>query len=254
MSIFDGLIILVGLFFVYYGYQNGIIKQVVDLVVLFVSMIIASFLSKLLCGFLYPVLPFFNFSGNSKGLKSLNLIVWRLIVYFLIILIIVLIIKKVFTKLKITAKLKETILEAGLVSKILGGIIGILFGAMVMYNVLTLVNLPFINFDLTSESNVAKVILEKTPVTSLQNKDLYQSSKYARKQVFSSKNTDSNYENINNKIVINMVKNNLIDQEMVTKLEEKNKLLGKRKTIIDEIGEETGVTSPTEYNITTQSN
>ena len=85
MSIYDGLVILILVFGLFLGYQRGFLKQTVDFVVLLITMIIASPLSKLLCKLLYPVLPFFNFSGDAKGLKAINLIVWRLIIYFLLI-------------------------------------------------------------------------------------------------------------------------------------------------------------------------
>lgn len=250
MSIYDGLIILVLLFGIYLGYQRGIIKQVSDFAVLLITMIIASPLSKLLCKLLYPVLPFFNFTGDAKGIKSINLIVWRLIIYFLLIAIILLIVRRVFIKLKISAKIKESMVEAGIVSKILGIIMSVPLTVIVLYNVLIIINVPLINFDVAKESKVADFILEKTLIISSQNEDVYLSSNHARKQVFSKNNTDETYENINNKIINNMLKNNLTTKSVINKLEDKNKLLGTRYTIIDEIEDEAGVTNPTEYNKT----
>lgn len=251
MSIYDGIIILVLLFGIYLGYQRGIIKQATDFIVLLITMIIASPLSKLLCNkLLYPVLPFFNFMGDAKGIRSINLIVWRLIIYFLLIAIILLIVRRVFIKLKISAKIKESMVEAGIISKILGIIISIPLTVIVLYNVLIIINVPLINFDVAKESKVADFILEKTLIISSQNEDVYLSSNHARKQVFNKNNTDENYKNINNKIINNMLKNGLTTSDMIEKLEDKDKLVGTRYTIIDEIEDEAGVTNPTEYNKT----
>ena len=140
--------------------------------------------------------------------------------------------------------------EAGIVSKILGIIMSVPLTVIVLYNVLIIINVPLINFDVAKESKVADFILEKTLIISSQNEDVYLSSNYARKQVFSKNNTDETYENINNKIINNMLKNNLTTKSVINKLEDKNKLLGTRYTIIDEIEDEAGVTNPTEYNKT----
>ncbi len=250
MSIYDGLVILILVFGLFLGYQRGFVKQAVDFVVLLITMIIASPLSKLLCKLLYPVLPFFNFSGDAKGLKAINLIVWRLIIYFLLIAIILLIVRRIFIKLKWAAKIRDAIVDANFVSKILGIIMSVPLTIIVLYNVLIIVNVPLINFSLKDESALSKFVLEKTLIVSSENKDLYLSSNYARKQVFSKANTDENFENINAKIANNMVKNNLTTDEMLEELEDKDKLLGTRYTVIDEIEDETGVTSPTGYNTT----
>lgn len=250
MSIYDGLLLLILVFFVFLGFQRGFIKQVSDFVVLLISMIIAAPLSKLICNLTYKVLPFFNFMGDAKGLKTLNLILWRLIIYFLIILIIIFIVSRIFAKFKISNKIRESMVEQNIVSKILGAIMSVFLGVIVLYNALMIINTPFIEFNLNKESKVSKFIMEKTLVISSLNKDVYKTSNYAKKIVHSKKNTDKNYKNVNIMIINNMIVNDLVSSDLAIELNDDGKLQGKRKTVIDEIEEETGVTNPTEYNTT----
>lgn len=248
MSIFDVLIILVILFGMYLGFQRGLIKEVTDFAILLVTMLIASPVSKLLCKLLYSVLPFFNFTGNIKGLKSLNLILWRMIFYFLIIIILLTIVRKVLIKLKLLDKISDSIVEAGLISKILGVVISFPLMILFLYNVLMIVNVPFTSLNITNKSKVAKTILEKTFIVSSQNKDIYFSENDVNDIINSKYNTDQNYKNTNSRIVKSLVSNNLISEKIVDKLTKKGKIVGKRKTMVDEIIDETELTSPTKTN------
>lgn len=245
MSIFDVLIIFVILFGMYLGLQRGLVKEATDFGALLVSMIIASPLSKLLCNLLYPVLPFFNFAGGVKGLKALNVILWRIILYLLIIIILLMIIRKILLKLKLSSKISDSIVEAGLISKLLGAIMAFPLMIIFLYNVLIISNVPFISLDITNESVAAKIILEKTLIVSSQNKDVYLSENDASTIINGKYNIDQNYKKANEKIVESLVSNNLISEKTVDKLTKKNKIVGKRKTVVDEIIDETELTNPT---------
>lgn len=245
MSIFDVLIIFIILFGMYLGLQRGIVKEATDFGALLISMIIAAPLSKLLCNLLYPVLPFFNFIGGTKGLKSLNIILWRLIIYFLIIIILLAIIKNILLKLGLLSKISDSIVEAGLISKILGAVMAFPLMIIFLYNILIIANVPFISLDLVNESEGAKIILEKTPIISSQNRSIYISENYASDIISSKYNTDKNYKKANEKIVKRLISNNLVSEKMVDKLTKKKKIVGKRKTVVDEIIDETELTNPT---------
>ena len=245
MSIYDGLIILVLLLLLFLGFQKGIIKQATDFGVLLVLMIISSPLSKLLCNLLYPVLPFLNFSGKVKGIKSINLITWRLVIYFILIAILFFIVRRIFIRLKISRKLKDSEVDAGMVSKLLGIVMAFPFAVLVIYNVLLVVNVPLMSFSIKEESKVAEIVLEKTLIISNLNEDVYLTSNYARNQIYDGKNSEKNYKKVNMKIVNNMINNNLVKSKVVKKLDKKGKLVGTKVTIIDEIEEDVGIDDST---------
>ena len=77
MQIVTIITILIFLLGIYIGYQKGFIKQLSDFLILFISSILASFISDKLFSILYKYLPFFNLSGKSEGLKSINIILWK---------------------------------------------------------------------------------------------------------------------------------------------------------------------------------
>ena len=235
MSIFDILIIVIILFGMYLGYQRGVIKELSDFGILLFSMLIASPISKLLCSLIYPVLPFFNFTGSIKGLKSLNIILWRLVFYFLILIILISIIRTVLLKLGLLRKISDTMVEAGIISKLLGLVVAFPLMIVFLYNVMFILNLPFINLDFTNDSKVYKMILEKTIIISKQNERVYLCENDTKKIVNGKYNTDKNYKVADDKILKSSIEHKLISYKNVKKLNDKKKLNGKRKTVIDEI-------------------
>lgn len=239
MSILDGVLLLIILLILYLGYQRGIIKQASDFIVLLISMLLSSFLSKLLCKLLYPILPFFNFYGDIKGIKSVNLIIWRLIVYIILLVLIILIIRRILIKLKLQNKIKESEVEAGLISKLFGIIMSVFLSIIFLYNLLLVINVPLFNINL-KESKISNFILEKTIIISKQNEDVYLSENYAKTIIYDNNDT---FEVKNDKILNEMLKDNLVTKNVLLKLEEKGKLVGKTKTIIDEIEEDISVTT-----------
>lgn len=245
MSIFDILIIVLILFGMYLGYQRGVIKELSDFAILLFSMIIAAPVSKLLCALLYPLLPFYNFTGSIKGLKSLNIILYRVIFYFLILIILISIIRTVLLKLGLLRKIIDTMVEAGIISKLLGLLVAFPLMIVFLYNVMFLLNIPFINLDFTNDSKGYKMILEKTLIISKQNERVYLCENDAKKIVNGKYNTDKNYKIANDKILKSSIDHKLISYKNVKKLRDKKKLNGKRKTVVDEIIEETELTNPT---------
>lgn len=250
MNIFDILIIAIILIGMYLGYQRGVIKVLSDFAILLFSMIVASPISKLLCSLLYPVLPFFNFTGNIKGLKSLNIILYRVIFYFLILIILISIIKTVLLKLGLLRKITDTMVEAGIISKLLGLLVAFPLMIVFLYNVMFILNSPFINLDFTNDSKGYKMILEKTLIISKQNERVYLCENDTKKIVNGKYNTDKNYKIANDKILKSSIDHKLISNNNVTKLKDKKKLDGKRKTVVDEIIEETELTNPTKTTTT----
>lgn len=248
MGIIDILIIVVLIFGIYLGYRNALFKELSDLVILFISSIVSGLISRLLFNGLYKFLPFFNFSGDAKGLKSINIIFWQLILYVIILFIVILIIKKIYVKTGIEEKIKDTMVESNIITRLLGLIVSPLLMIVLMFNVILVLLTPNFNLEIVNNSKGASIIMEKTPILSSQNNKIYANEKYIIKRINKSDNKDSNYKKVNNDIINNMVSTTLISKEKINILSKKNKLVGKRKTVIDEIIDETDVTNPTSKN------
>lgn len=229
MGIIDIIVMIIFLFGLYIGYQKGVIKQISDLIILFISSFLAGRISDILFGILYNFLPFFNFNGKSEGLKSINIILWKLILYLLIIILLIFSIKKILFKLKLTDKIMDSIVEANLLSKILGVIISIPLMIILIFNVSLLMLSPNFNMTKVNNSKLVSLILKKTPVLSKENNNLHNNQKYIIKRINKKDNTLENYEQVNNDIIDNIINTNLVSKEKIEKLKEKDKLLGTRK-------------------------
>ena len=83
MSVTDILILLVILLGAYFGYVNGFLKQLSDTIILYVSMILSSLISKIISNLIYGFVPFLNFTGKAQGLKSINVIFYRILIYLI---------------------------------------------------------------------------------------------------------------------------------------------------------------------------
>lgn len=237
MGIIDIIIVLVFLFGLYLGYQRGFIKQVSDFIILFISSFVAGMLSDILFGLLYNFFPFFNFSGKAEGIKSINIIFWKLFLYVSILILMIFAIRKILTKLKLTDKIMDSIVEANLLSRGLGSFFSIPLTLVIIFNVSLVLLSPNFNMTMISNSKLDEVIMEKTIVLSSENKNLYNNQKYIINRINKKDNTIENYAKVNDDIIGNMIDTNLVSENIIDELKKEDKLLGTRKQ--DENPEET---------------
>lgn len=228
MQIVNIIIIFIFLLGIYIGYQKGVIKQLSDFLILFISSILASFISDKLFSVLYKYLPFFNLSGKSEGLKSINIILWKLIIYVLCILILILIIRQILIKTKLYDKIINSMVDISLLNKILGMIISLPLVLILIFNISLFLLSPNFNLKQLNDSKVISTIMIKTPVLSWQNKNLYNNQKYIIKRINKKDNTRKNLKKVNNDIVNNMMETGFINNSIINKLNKENKLLGTR--------------------------
>ena len=227
MNFVDIILILVALFGLYIGYNAGILKGIVDSVVFFCSTLVASIVSKLACKYLITILPFFNFFGKAAGIKSINIILWRIIFHVLILLVCIFAFDKLSKKVKLKDKLTDTMVEAGIFYKLFGVLCYIPVIVIFMFNMLLVLWLPNLNFKSFHESVISNTILEKTVVLNKLNSGLYTSEKFATEKI-NEENTIDTYSDLNDEIASNLVENDLATDSQIEKLSSDNKLLGKR--------------------------
>lgn len=228
MQIVNIIIIFIFLLGIYIGYQKGVIKQLSDFLILFITSILASFISDKLFSILYKYLPFFNLSGKSEGLKSINIILWKLIIYVLCVLILILIIRQILIKTKLYDKIINSMVDISLLNKILGMIISLPLVLILIFNISLFLLSPNFNLKQLNDSKVISTIMIKTPVLSWQNKNLYNNQKYIIKRINKKDNTKKNLKKVNNDIVNNMMETGFVNKSIIDNLNKENKLLGTR--------------------------
>ena len=174
MNIIDIGIILVLVMIALAGWKNGVIKETVSLVGLILIFVIAYTFKEQLGNVLCKYLPFFNFSGSIEGLVSLNILIYQLIA-FLIILSVLYAIYQIVLKLSgVLQKLVNLTIILALPSKLGGLVVGLLEGYLLIFAILMLIVVPFKNNPIIAESKMITPIVHKTPLLSLYTKDISQ--------------------------------------------------------------------------------
>lgn len=229
MGIVDLVIILVIAYGIYSGWQSGAIKMISTFIIIFITTLIAGKLSDVLFELLYNTLPFFNLYGKTEGLKSLNIIIWKMVLYVLVFIIIFVIIRKLLIRFKIEEKISDSMVNANFLSKIFGAILSVPLMFTIIFNVILILLIPCFNFKLLNNSNTSNIIMTKFPILSKANGNLYDNQIYIINRINKKDNTYSNYKKVNNDIIKNMTNTKLVSKSIIDDLEKKDKLLGTRK-------------------------
>lgn len=166
MNIIDIFIIIIIAFGALLGFKRGVFRQLVSAIGFIASVILAFLLKNPLSILLYEHLPFFKFGGIFKGVSVLNIIVYEIIAF----LIMLAIFSLIFQVLKIVTNILEKILNMtiilGIPSKLLGILVGALQYFVIVFIALYILSLPVISFDLIKTSKFREPILTKTPILS----------------------------------------------------------------------------------------
>ena len=156
------------------GYEKGLIKQAVSTVGSILCVVLAFLLKNNLSIVLYKKLPFFTV-GILKNYSSLNILVYELI-SFLILLIIFSIILAIIIKISgVVEKLVEGTIILKTPSKILGGLLGMIDCYIAVFIILIIFSLPILQFGFIEEVNKSTLrnfILKNTLVLSNLSKPL----------------------------------------------------------------------------------
>ena len=142
MGYVDILVCFILILGVYLGYQRGIFKELGDFLSLLIAMLLSYPASLGLSKLLYKVLPFFNFSGKVKGIKAVNIILWRVIIYLIVLFFLLAVIDRILIKTGIKEKITDSSVEAGIISKLLGSLLSIPLVILFLYNIALLANVP----------------------------------------------------------------------------------------------------------------
>lgn len=221
----DIIIIMFVLFGAIVGFKRGIIKQSVITIGMLLVLILSFILKNPVSDLMYKHLPFFTFGGLLENVAVLNILLYELIAFFLVfsilsaILLILIKISSIFEKI-----LKATIILA-IPSKVLGAIFGLIEYYLIVFVVLFVLMQPTFKLneiDLFLDSKLKNVILEETPIMS----GLVQESLDTFNEIGDIVKSDKKLSDkeLNCKAINIMIKNNIIEEESVEYLYEKNKI------------------------------
>ncbi len=223
MSVIDIGIVILLLFGAIIGAKRGFTKALVKSLGFILAVVIAFKLKNVVSEILYLNAPFFKFGGIFKGLTVLNIVLYELIAFVIILSILMIVLKILVMVTGIFEKFLNMTIILGIPSKILGAIIGFIEHYVIIFIVLYVISLPIFDNEFLNQSKYKDKILTQTPILSKQVdktvvvfeefselKDKYKNSKNA---------TEFNLETLDL-----FLKHKIITVDSVKKLRDKDKL------------------------------
>lgn len=164
MNIVDACIVLLIALGAVIGFKRGLTKSLATSVG-FVLVIVLSFIFKNpLSEYMYQNLPFFSFWGIFKGVTVLNILLYEVIAFLIILAILSIILKVVIFATSIFEKILNMTIILGIPSKILGLVVGVIEYYVIVFVILFVISLPMFEIDFVNDSKFRKPILTNTPI------------------------------------------------------------------------------------------
>lgn len=224
MTIIDIVVILVLIMFAIVGWKNGVIKEVVSLAGLVLIFVIAYTFKEEIGNTLCKYLPFFNFSGNIEGLVSLNILIYQMIAFFIILCILYTIYQIVLKLSGGLQKLVNLTIILKLPSKIAGLVVGAIEGYLIIFALLLILIVPLKEIDGISESKMIPIIVHNTPIISSYTKDISNTITEIYDLADEVANEEITKNQANLKIIDTMIKYDVVSKKTVEQLQVLDKL------------------------------
>lgn len=223
MQVVDLIILVLVFMFALVGAKRGFFKQTVMTVGAVLVFVFAYYFKDYLANWFSYNLPFFNFQGDFLGLSTVNIIMYQMLAF----IIMVALFSTVFAMLLKITGIFEKILKMTIIlsipSKILGFVVGIIEGYVIIFIALFFLSQPAVKFRLLDDSKLMPIIVNSSPVLSKVVKntsDSIEEMYYFVKDYTKDKDSDK----FNRKSIDIMLKNKIISIEYVDKLISKNKI------------------------------
>ncbi|MBE6157193.1 MAG: CvpA family protein [Firmicutes bacterium] len=226
MNIFDIGIVLILIMCAITGFKKGVIKETVSLIGIILVFVIAFLLKGYVGNILCKYLPFFQFSGNLKGIVALNILMYQIIAFFILYSILIGIYAIVLRISGIFQKLVNMTIVLIIPSKIGGAIVSFISGYIIMFVVLLTLSIPLKNSEIFTSSNMVNKILYNTPVLSNSTSGITDSTKEICDlgKMLSKKEINTNEANL--KTLDVMLKHKIVNKKTVEQLIVLDKLNG----------------------------
>lgn len=223
MNIVDVVIIMGLLLGGVTGAKNGFFRQSVVLIGTILCFILAWVFKNPIANFLSFTLPFFNFAGPFEGLTSLNIVMYQLIAFLLLLSLFSALLAIIIKATGVFEKILNFTIILGIPSKILGFIVGVIEAYVIIFVVLFFVNQPAVNLEIVKESTFSPKIVNSSPglsniVGNMNDavNDIYDITK--------DYNVNQNTNSFNKKVINSLLEHKVIDRDYLDKLVSKGKI------------------------------
>lgn len=224
MEIVDIIILIIILFGAVIGFKRGFTRSLVSALGFIVIAILAFFLKNPLSVLLYENLPFFKFGGILKGVTVLNIALYELLAFVIVLAILGIALKILMVATSLFEKLLKMTIILGIPSKIMGALVGAVEAFVIVFVALYVVSLPIFNISFIENSKWKNQILNNTPVLSaFSKKTMGVVNEFAGiKEKYEDNN--KNAEEFNKEVLDLFLKYDVVKVSSIDKLVEKGKL------------------------------
>lgn len=164
MEIIDIGIIILLIMGAIVGFKRGLTTQLVSTVGIILIIIVAFYLKNPISEFMYKNLPFFDFGGLLKGVSVLNIAIYEIIAFLIVLSVLTIVFQFLLHATRVFEKLLKFTIILGIPSKIMGAIVGVIENYIIIFIVLYIISLPVCNFNIKSEFK--DNMLNNTPILS----------------------------------------------------------------------------------------
>lgn len=224
MKIVDIVILIIILLGAVIGFKRGFTRSLVSALGFIVIAILAYFLKNPLSILLYENLPFFKFGGILKGVTVLNIALYELLAFVIVLAILGVALKILMVATSLFEKILKMTIILGIPSKIMGAVVGALEAFVIVFISLYALSLPIFNISIVNDSNWKDTILNKTPILSAFSKDTMQVIDEFASIKEKYKDNNKNAEEFNKEVLDLFLKFDVVKVSSIDKLVEKEKL------------------------------
>ena len=219
MNLIDFIIIIFIFTLGVVGLKRGVFKELVLCLGTIILFYFAYKFKNSLGNFFLLKFPLFDFLNLFKGVITLNILVYQLIAFILILAVLLVIFEIILSVTGLFEKILKITIILGIPSKILGFIVGLIEGYVIAFVILFFLNQPAFSFDFLMESKFTNNILTSSPVLTNITSNMVETfeSIYALKD-------EKDTNKLNQKTLDIMLDKGVVEYDVVSELYNNNKL------------------------------
>ena len=224
MNIIDVIIILVIISCGLLGFKKGFTREIVSFLGFFIVIVLSFYLKNPLSKILYTNLPFIPFGGLFKGVTVINILVYEILSFFILVSLLLIILRIILFVTKVFEKLLTMTIILGIPSKILGGAVGLIEGIVWSFIIIYILSLPVFSFKEINDSKLGSNLLNNTPILSKNTKDFKKVTDKIISLKDEYKDNNINVDTFNYEALNTMLEYDIVSVDSVKTLKEKGKI------------------------------
>jgi len=219
MNIVDIIIVIFIILSGIVGFKRGVFKQLVLCLGTLLVFYLAYQFKDPVGEFLLLRLPMFDFPNLFKGVITLNILVYQLLAFMIVLAVLLIVFNVIVSITGIFEKILKFTIILGIPSKILGFIGGLIEGYVIAFVILFFLTQPAFSFEPFMESEYANKILTSSPILT----DIAKDTVEVIENIYSLKD-EKNTTILNAKILDMMLEKGLVRYEVAKELRDKGKI------------------------------